>query len=80
MKIIYKTVVLLMLICLAGLLNAREGDRGQHKSSTALRRHERFRYQQQFQHQNHQIHQEKEDKEKHSEFVKGKSKSLSTDC
>lgn len=75
----YNKVIPLLLIILAGSLNARESERGQHKNHTA-RRQDRNRHQQQQFHHGIQssIYQQsrpdKEDREKHSDFMKGKSK------
>lgn len=59
MKLMIERVILLLIVCLAGSLDGARG--GHNRANNQLRRHERIRNQQLMD-------------EKHSEFVKGKSK------
>lgn len=75
----YNKVIPLLLIILAGSLNAREVERSQHKNHTARRQDRNRHQQQQFHHgiQSSMYQQSRpdiEDGEKHSDFMKGKSK------
>lgn len=58
MKLMIERVILLLIVCLAGSL---DGARGHNRANNQSRRHDRIRNQQAMD-------------ERHSEFVKGKSK------
>lgn len=76
MLIMYSMVIPLLLIILAGSLDARVTDRGHHKSGNGTRRQDRNRHQQaQLHHGNqplffHQSRQDNDDRDKHVEFAK----------